>query len=216
MATQLPAQLLSVPTMSDDLAQRLFHSAHDIAWAGLLPLALLLIAAAWFDSRQRRIPNALVLTGALAALTLHTVLPAGEGFASQLPGGLGLATSAAGLGLCLLLFFPLFALGFLGAGDVKLMAMVGAFLGPDALPGLAISIALAGGLLSLAVAFRTGMAGATLRNLFGALRWGSVGVISAYAPQEQAPQAGVPYGVAIAAGTVAYLMFALYRAALIF
>ena len=77
--------------------------------------------ACCIDVRQHRIPNWLTFGAAAAGLIFHTV----EGGAS------GLATrSAAGL-IGVAMFFCPFALGGLGAGDVKLMAALGAWLGVD-------------------------------------------------------------------------------------
>ncbi len=73
--------------------------------------------------------------GAGLGLLLNSVLPEGYGFVSSLPGALGLWKALAGLGLGLLIMLPLYMLRALGAGDVKLMAMVGAFLGPNATIG---------------------------------------------------------------------------------
>jgi prepilin peptidase CpaA len=86
----------------------------------LLPLLVLLLWAAVEDLRRRRIPNwlnySLVLGGIAQSFTVaHTVAPAQS--------LLGLLT---GFGLT----FFLFAIEAVGAGDVKLMAGVGAWLGP--------------------------------------------------------------------------------------
>ncbi|MEG0884092.1 MAG: prepilin peptidase, partial [Janthinobacterium sp.] len=89
-----------------------------------LLLCILLTGAVWHDMRSRRIPNGLVFGGALAALLLHAVLTPGAG-------GLGLPAALGGLALGLALLLPMYMLRALGAGDVKLMAMVGAFIGPQ-------------------------------------------------------------------------------------
>jgi prepilin peptidase CpaA len=91
--------------------------------AGLLmcvPMLGLLTWAAAIDVRARRIPNWLTASLALAGLAqgwtwAHTVTP-WQSF-------LGLS---AGFGLT----FVLFGLGALGGGDVKLLAGLGAWLGP--------------------------------------------------------------------------------------
>lgn len=202
--------------MSDELAASLFRSAHDLAWTGLLPLVLLLIMAAWTDARSHRIPNVLVGIGTLLAFVLHVFLPTGNGFASQLPGGLGFIAPMEGLGICLGLLFPCFAFGLMGAGDVKLIAMVGAFLGPGDIGGALLCIALAGGLLALIVALRHRMLGMLMRNVGEILSlsaWSGRIESESVIPLRSTP---LPYAVPIAAGTFAYLLFSLYRAALIF
>jgi prepilin peptidase CpaA len=92
----------------------------------LLPLFVMLAIAVVTDIRTRRIRNwltfSLALTGLAQSFTfMHTVTPAAS--------FLGLAA-----GFCLT--FVLFAMGGLGGGDVKLLAGVGAWLGP--LPVLAV------------------------------------------------------------------------------
>jgi prepilin peptidase CpaA len=84
------------------------------------PLVAILFAAMVSDLRARRIPNGLSLGGAALGLLINAVAFG--------PTALGLALL--GWALCLVCFLPLYALGGTAAGDVKLMAMVGAFLGP--------------------------------------------------------------------------------------
>jgi len=88
----------------------------------LLLKALLLsvaIVAAVYDWRFRRIPNWVSLAGLLA------------GFGAQifLKGVEGLVSAGEGLGLALLIYFPLYLLRGMGAGDVKLMAALGSIAG---------------------------------------------------------------------------------------
>jgi prepilin peptidase CpaA len=106
-------------------------------------LAIAVIATAT-DLRHRRIPNALTLAGALAGL-IYSVATAG---------GSGAVTSLEGWGVGLLLWLPIYALGGMGAGDVKLLACVGAWLGPGAVLRVAIYASIAGGALAVAVALR--------------------------------------------------------------
>jgi len=82
-------------------------------------LALLVIPAAIWDVRQRRVPNWLTLPGLLVGIGLNAFL-----FESA-----GLWMALKGLGLAFLIYFPLYLLRGMGAGDVKLMAAVGAIVG---------------------------------------------------------------------------------------
>ena len=109
--------------------------------AELAALAIAVVATAT-DLRARRIPNVLTLTGALAALTFWSV-------AAGASGALG---SLAGWAVGLLLFLPLYALRGMGAGDVKLLACIGAWLGAGPVLRVALYTVLAGGVLALAVA----------------------------------------------------------------
>jgi prepilin peptidase CpaA len=178
------------------------------AFAGIGLLALLLAVAVWYDVRSRRIPNALVLSGAVLALAMHTVLPAGFGFASSPMGGVGFLKSLAGLAVGLASLLPLYALRAMGAGDVKLMAMVGTFLGPIDTLGAVIAALIAGAALAVAVGLMTGVLSRAARNV-------RLIVYSIYARLSAAggpvfdpstdTAAKVPYAIAIAVGTGSFL-----------
>src|SRR5262249_51637590 len=108
-----------------------------------------------FDVRTRRIPNELTLGAAAAALGTHTFLSGISGVTASAAGWLGGVT----------LFFPLFALRGMGAGDVKLLRAMGAWLGPASAVQVAVYSALAGGLMAVVVALRAGYLTQALRNL---------------------------------------------------
>ncbi len=110
----------------------------------LVLLLAWLVAASVIDWRTRRIPNALTASGALVALALGAVQ--GEAPAA------GLADALLGLLVGLTLPMPLYMLRVLGAGDVKLLAMAGAFLGPGLAWQAVLGSFIAGGLGALAFA----------------------------------------------------------------
>ena len=83
-------------------------------------------ASIW-DVRTRRIPNALTFGSAAVALAFHAF---DAGSLRALP--VAVAWSVAGWIVGFLLFLPVFLLGGMGAGDVKLLAALGAWLGPGA------------------------------------------------------------------------------------
>ena len=109
-----------------------------------------------FDVRTRRIPNWLTFGAALTALAYGA-------FDTGLP---GVGTAAAGWIAGAALFFPFFALGGMGAGDVKLLAALAAWLGPSESVWLAIFAAMAGGVLGLAVALSRGYLRTAISNLW--------------------------------------------------
>ena len=113
------------------------------------------IVACAFDVRTRRIPNALTFSAAFAGLLFH-VMQSG-------PAGAQLAAGGWVVGLLLLL--PYFALGGMGAGDVKLVAALGAWLGPSHAFWLAIYAGIAGGVIGLAVALSKGYLRTALANI---------------------------------------------------
>ena len=109
----------------------------------------------------------------------------------------------------LLALMPLYLLRALGAGDLKLLAMVGAFVGAPTVLIVALYTLLAGGLLSLAVMLGRGVATHTLRNLRYLMTDWALRVRSgqglAMAPLATTA-ARLPYAVAISAGTVMALL----------
>jgi prepilin peptidase CpaA len=80
-------------------------------------LLALVLTAAFYDLRWRRIPNWLVLAGVLLGFGLN-------GFLSGAPLR-GLLQALLGFGLASLVYFPLYVIRAMGAGDVKLMMAVG-------------------------------------------------------------------------------------------
>jgi len=196
--------------MSEELAAQIFSSTRQIAWVGAVPLLGLLLAATWFDVRSHRIPNKLVFWGALAGVLLHVTLPQGQGFISVLPGGLGFLDALAGLGIGLAAFLPVYLLRAMGAGDVKLMAMVGAFLGPEQIWGAMFGVVLAGGVLAIVVALRQGVFVRMLHNIRLMLSGSLFQVVTGGMPTVESgspPAAKLPYGLAIALGTLSYLAY---------
>jgi prepilin peptidase CpaA len=85
-----------------------------------VPLVALLALATHSDLREQRIPNALSLGGAFVGLLIQLAFL----------GPVGIIYAVLGWTVCLLCFLPFYALGGMSAGDVKLMAAVGAFVGP--------------------------------------------------------------------------------------
>jgi prepilin peptidase CpaA len=150
-------------------------------------LVVIALYAAWCDVRTRRIPNALTLGSALAGLLLAA---AGWGDGPSF----GAALAGAALGLALLL--PLYAVRALGAGDAKLMAAVGAFVGAPAMVFVFLLTGIAGGIAALALATRRRMLGRLAANARDLLHLEFAAVNSV---------GRLPYGVCICAGTLAWL-----------
>src|SRR3954447_5439537 len=100
------------------------------------------VMAAVFDLRSRRIPNHLTFGAAAVAL-----------FVALLTGGMSAAgTNLTGWLLATALWLPIYALGGMGAGDVKLLAAVGAWVGPAEVFHAALYSAIAGGVMAAGVA----------------------------------------------------------------
>lgn len=162
-------------------------------------LLLFLSGAVVTDVRARLIPNPLVLAGACTGLLAASLLPDGVGFLRAL----------GGLALGLALFLPAYALRAMGAGDVKLMAMAGAFLGYPAIFEAALWVLLMGGVLALVFALRRGvarrMAGNLREMLFSAAASVQIRTLPDFSAGPQTA-ARLPYAVAIALGVAAFLL----------
>jgi prepilin peptidase CpaA len=158
-------------------------------WFGAFAIAGV---ACWFDVRTRRIPNWLTFPAAALGLIAATLAH----------GGSGAAWSAAGLLFGLAIFFPLFLLRGLGAGDVKLMSALGAWLGSSVIFGVAFYTALAGGVLALALILRHRYGGQAIRNLWLLLtHWRVVGIRPLDSlTLETSAGPKLPYALPIAAG----------------
>jgi prepilin peptidase CpaA len=170
---------------------------------GYTVLAALMLGAVCVDLRTRRIPNRLVASGIGLALALHVVA-----MASSMPPIAGsawwapLAGFAAGLGVLM----PLYLLRAMGAGDVKLMAMAGSFIGVHAVLASAIYTLVAGGLLAIAFMTRRRVAVQTIANLRFMLTEQVLRAASGQGVQVvplQMTAARMPYAVAIALGVAA-------------
>ena len=113
-------------------------------------------AACVTDIQSRRIPNWLTFGAAGAAIVFHTIFEGGGGFV--------LATTGWLVG-ALIMFLP-FALRGLGGGDVKLLAALGAWLGPSNALWLALYAGCAGFVMSVVVAAYYGYLRTALRNIW--------------------------------------------------
>ena len=107
-----------------------------------------------------------------------------------------------GLLVGLLVFFPLFALGAMGAGDVKLMAVVGAWIGAKAIIYVALYGSIAGGVLAVIVALRRNYLKQALSNVRMLLTYWWVEGVKPFPALtlESTDSLRLPYALAIAAG----------------
>jgi prepilin peptidase CpaA len=163
-----------------------------------LVLAVLLVIAAVSDWRTYRIPNFLTIGGALAGLVLNAFVT-----------DIGMLRALGGLGLGLVLLLPLWALRVLGAGDVKLMAMVGAFAGvPDVLVALVFSL-IAGGIAAAGFALSRRKGLQMIRNVHETVVSSMVTIVAGQAPSLAAmPSIGkLPYAIGICMGCIAWMVY---------
>lgn len=162
-------------------------------------MTLVFVAALW-DMQTRRIPNWLMAAGLIAAMPVQWFTHgAVEGMTMWLGGML-----AGGA-----IFLPGYAMRLLGAGDVKLMAAIGAFCGAYGALEIGLATCVIGAIGSLAIWLRRRQMCAGLSGMAALLidcatpgngarrRSGSVA--------ESSATGTMPYGVAIAIGSACVL-----------
>jgi prepilin peptidase CpaA len=167
--------------------------------AGQILLGILVAAAAIYDIRFRRIPNWLVLAGIVAGVAWNV-------YSS---GWSGLGRGAAGLGLGFALYFPLWLVRARGAGDVKLLAAVGAITGPGNCFLIFLLTAILGGIIALMLLMFRGRVRQTFFNVAWILR----DLMHFRAPYQSSGELDVttnkgmrlPHAAMIAVGAIAFL-----------
>ena len=162
-------------------------------------LIAMVTIAAFTDLRSRRIPNVLVAAGLAAALMLHVFLPGGSPKAWLFGMLVGFA-----------LFLPFYLVRGMAAGDVKLMTAVGAFVGPQMALQIALATFLIGGIWALAMILFKGklrIAWTNLRAITAPLFMRALGMQASATAMPHESVGHMPYGVAIALGTVASVLW---------
>lgn len=163
-------------------------------------LTIFLLAAVFTDVVARKIPNRLVYPGLAVAILCQMVLPSGE----------GLWVSLQGMGLGLALLLPLYFLRAMAAGDVKLMAMVGAFVGPQIIIGATLATFIVGGVMAVMATHRKREFGRLIENLKVMFLGSMTKLASGQMPVPDQPAVSVgklPYAIAITAGSLGYLFW---------
>jgi prepilin peptidase CpaA len=159
-------------------------------------LTCLLLAACVSDLRSRRIPNGLVLIIGLAGLAYALAV---------MPPARAIVFAFGGCVVGLAIWLPFWALRVLGAGDVKLMAAAGTWLGAAGAVEASLIAAVVGGLIAIVVLAR-------VRSESSALARFGVWMLMSRATRSIAPELTpverrIPYGVALAAGAAVAAWF---------
>lgn len=178
--------------------------APSLYLTGEILLGILVGVAAVYDIRFRRIPNWLVLAG-IATGFVWNVLSAG---------GPGFGRAAAGLGLGFILYFPLYLIRGRRAGDVKLLAAVGAIAGPGNCFWIFLLTAILGGAIALVVI----MIHKRTSHTFFNISWIVRDLLRLQAPYKSSEELDVttskglrvPHAAMMAVGAVAFMVIAQY------
>jgi len=171
-----------------------------VSSAARILLIVVVTIAAIYDLRFRRIPNWLVLAALILGIGLNTVL-------FELT---GLRYSLLGLGLAFLVYFPLYLLRGMGAGDVKLMAAIGSIMGPVNWFVIFVITAILGGLAAIALLIGRNQLHRGLSNVASLV----VELLSFRPPYARNEELDVtsrkslklPHGIVIAWGSVLFLV----------
>lgn len=158
-----------------------------------IAMVIVVVISLYTDLRYRKIYNVVLLPSFLLAV-VYGIYAGGIG-------GLLFSFKGAILGLALLLI-P-FLLGGMGAGDVKLLAVIGAWQGPQFVWFCFLCTAIVGGIIGIVQLTRSGRLFQTLKMILYIFLPGTpkVNVFGTLATTKASE--AFPYGVAIAAGTLA-------------
>jgi len=165
-------------------------------------LFALLVIASVSDYRTHKIPNWLTAGGIVFALIYSAAVPFSRDH--------GFLWALGGLMVGFLVILPGYVLRIMGAGDVKLMAMVGAFLGvTDTLHAVIYSF-IAGGIAALIFALHNHALVRMLGNLKNMTKMMMLSAIGGFKPDVRiAPGKSVgklAFGICISIGTITYLV----------
>jgi prepilin peptidase CpaA len=169
----------------------------SVAWL----VSFVLLEAAVIDGFSLRVPNWLTYHFAIGGLI----------FAFWKGGCPLLAWSLAGAGVGLMCLLPLYAIGGMGAGDVKLIAGLGAWIGPWFVFWAFVATALVGGLMGLAMMLYSGnwighvLMMETIGREIMTIR--DAGELAVRAAERKPRMLLLPYGIPIAVGSIVYFMW---------
>ncbi|MEH7112644.1 prepilin peptidase [Neobacillus niacini] len=149
------------------------------------------------DIKNRKILNIVTTPSVLFALFYYTTTLGLEGFVFSIKG------FGVGLGLLLIPYM----LGGMGAGDVKLMAAIGALMGTSFVFYCFLYTALIGGLIALMIILKQKGLVITIKTFFYKIVFFQSNVGSIVLKKENQTGISFPYGVAIVLGTLFTLVW---------
>lgn len=157
-------------------------------------LLTVIVISLYTDLRYKKIYNWIVIPATILALSYHTYTG----------GPWELWWSIKGLFLGMALLFIPFAMGGMGAGDVKLLGFIGACGGPGFVWLTFLGTASIGGLVALVILFKSGRLQSSLQAVWYTVLsfFGLAPKVNMFGTLEAQNTIVLPYGVAITAGTV--------------
>lgn len=174
----------------------------DVSRGVIWFVSIVLIEAAVIDGLKLKVPN---------WLTFHMVV-GGLGYAAWTGGSAAFLSALAGAAVGLALLLPLYAIGGMGAGDVKLLAGVGAWVGPTLTLWAFVTSSVVGAVMALVM---VAWSGNFIKHWvqFQAIGHEILTVrnpakLAATAAERKSRMMLLPYGIPIAVGTIAYFAWA--------
>jgi prepilin peptidase CpaA len=165
-------------------------------------VSVVLVVAAVIDGWKLKVPNWLTFP----------MIVAGWGYSGLAGGWTGVGYSVLGTAAGLAMLLPLYAIGGMGAGDVKLLAGVGAWMGSTTTLYAFCWSAVIGGFIALAMVLYRKSWSRHTNNLVmivtEVLTVRNPAQLSELAAERKGSMLLLPYGIPIAIGTIAYFAFA--------
>jgi len=165
-------------------------------------LLIVVLAAAVYDVRYRRIPNWISVGGAILGVLSNWLMHRTA----------GLTFALAGLALGFGLYFLLYLIHAMGAGDVKLMAAIGALVGWKAWVAIFVITAILGGIMAMILIMARKRVKKTFWNIgfvLSEMRHGRAAYVRREELDVHSPKSmGLPHGAVIAVSTIFYLALA--------
>jgi prepilin peptidase CpaA len=168
----------------------------------IILLSSILVIAATIDLRVQKIPNLLTFPTMILGLIYYSITT----------GWNGLLFSREGLTLGIAIFIIPYLMGGMGAGDAKLMGAIGAIIGPKGVLLASLFTAIVGGIYALTILLLNHKYSKSfiVRNAMTLKTLALTGQFIPISADESEKKFTLCYGVAIAIGTISYLLLEFY------